>query len=140
MAKFTMNDLVAFLRAAREIAPDAAAVKAKGLYPEWKAGVAVAVGKRMRYDDKLYKCRQAHTTEFTPDLVPALWTVIDVTHAGTLEDPIPAAAGMDYVIGNYYIEGETVYLCKFGNTEAGTVVNLQYLPSQLVGQYFEVVK
>ena len=139
MSKFTMNDLVAFLKEAREAAPDAVAVKAKDLYPEWKTGVAVAAGKRMRHGDKLYKCRQAHTTEFTPDQVPALWSVIDETHAGTLADPIPAAAGMDYVIGNYYIEGETVYLCKFGDTAAGTVVNLQYLPSALIGQYFEVV-
>ena len=136
----TKAELVAFLKEARETATDNVALQGMELYDQWEAGETVAVGDRRRYNGKLYKCRQAHTTEFTPDLVPALWTVIDVTHAGTLEDPIPAAAGMDYVIGNYYIEGETVYLCKFGNTEAGTVVNLQYLPSQLVGQYFEVVK
>ena len=136
----TKAELVAFLKEARETATDNVALQGMELYDQWEAGETVAVGDRRRYNGKLYKCRQAHTTEFTPDLVPALWTVIDVTHAGTLEDSIPAAAGMDYVIGNYYIEGETVYLCKFGNTEAGTVVNLQYLPSQLVGQYFEVVK
>ena len=67
-----------------------------------------------------------------------LWTVIDVTHAGTIDDPIPAVAGMEYVYGKYYIEGETVYICKrIGEAEGGTIV-LQFLPSQLVGQYFEI--
>mgnify|MGYP002508445930 CR=1 FL=1 len=49
--------------------------------------------------DRLYKCRQAHTTQadWTPDKTPALWAVIDAAHAGTAADPIPAAAGMDYI-------------------------------------------
>ena len=55
-------------------------------------------------------------------------------------DLFPAVAGMEYVYGKYYIEGETVYICKrTGEAEGGTVV-LQFLPSQLVGQYFEVVE
>ena len=71
---------------------------------------------------------------------PALWTAIDVTHAGTIDDPIPAVAGMEYVYGKYYIEGETIYICKrTGEAEGGTIV-LQFLPSQLVGQYFEIVE
>ena len=77
---------------------------------------------------------------WTPDITPNLWTVIDVTHAGTIDDPIPAVAGMEYVYGKYYIEGKTIYLCKrTGEAEGGTIV-LQFLPSQLVGQYFEAVK
>ena len=57
-----------------------------------------------------------------------------------IDDPIPAVAGMEYVYGKYYIEGETVYICKrTGEAEGGTIV-LQFLPSQLVGQYFEVVE
>lgn len=45
------------------------------LYPEWKAGTDYAVGKRVRYDGKLYRCEQAHTSQedYTP-LVKALWT------------------------------------------------------------------
>ena len=121
---------------------DENALKVIDLYPEWTVGIAVAKDSRYQYNSKLYKCIQPHTTQadWTPDITPSLWTVIDVTHAGTIDDPIPALAGMEYVYGKYYIEGETVYICKrTGEAEGGTIV-LQFLPSQLVGQYFEVVE
>ena len=121
---------------------DENAVKVIDLYPVWMVGISVAKDSRYQYNGKLYKCVQAHTTQadWTPDITPNLWTVIDVTHAGTIDDPIPAVAGMEYVYGKYYIEGETIYICKrTGEAEGGTIV-LQFLPSQLVGQYFEVVE
>ena len=136
------TDLVAFLKAARLTADDNTALTGIELYPVWAVGLAVAKDSRYQFNGKLYKCIQAHTTQadWTPDVTPALWTVIDVTHAGTIDDPIPAVAGMEYVYGKYYIEGETVYICKrIGEAEGGTIV-LQFLPSQLVGQYFEVVE
>ena len=121
---------------------DENALKVIDLFPVWAVGIAVAKDGRYQYNGKLYKCVQAHTTQadWTPDITPSLWTVIDVTHAGTIDDPIPAVAGMEYVYGKYYIEGETIYICKrTGEAEGGTIV-LQFLPSQLVGHYFEVVE
>ena len=135
-------DLVAFLKAARLTADDNTALTGIELYPVWTVGIAVAKDSRYQYNGKLYKCVQAHTTQadWTPDVTPDLWTVIDVTHVGTIDDPIPAVAGMEYVYGKYYIEGKTVYICKrTGEAEGGTIV-LQFLPSALVGQYFEVVE
>ena len=135
-------DLVAFLKAARLTADDQTALTGMELYPVWAVGIAVAKDSRYQYNGKLYKVIQAHTTQadWTPDITPNLWTVIDVTHAGTIDDPIPAVAGMEYVYGKYYIEGKTIYLCKrTGEAEGGTIV-LQFLPSQLIGQYFEAVK
>lgn len=135
-------DLVAFLKAARLTADDQTAARAVELYLAWAVGLTVEVGDRLQYGGKLYKVIQAHTTQadWTPDITPALFTVIDVEHAGTIDDPIPASAGMEYIYGKYYIEGKTVYICKrIGEAEGGTIV-LQFLPSQLVGQYFEVVE
>ena len=135
-------DLVAFLKAARLTVDDNTALTGIELYPVWAVGIAVAKDSRYQFNGKLYKCRQAHTTQadWAPDITPALWTVINVSDAGTIDDPIPAVAGMEYVYGKYYIEGETVYICKrIGEAEGGTIV-LQFLPSQLVGQYFEVVE
>lgn len=45
------------------------------LYPEWKAGTEYAVGKRVRYAEKLYRCVQAHTSQegWEPPATPALW-------------------------------------------------------------------
>ena len=77
--------------------------------------------------------------DWTPDITPAMWTLIDAEHEGTLADPIPAAAGMEYVKGKYYIENGTIYLMNRQGMADGESVVLHYLPSQLVGQYFEAV-
>ena len=137
----TKAELVNLLVEVRPQLNDQLALKYSTMYPVWSVGLAVEVGQRYQYGYRLYKVVQAHTTQadWTPDVTRALWTVIDVTHAGTIDDPIPAVAGMEYVYGKYYIEGETVYICKrIGEVEGGTIV-LQFLPSQLVGQYFEIV-
>lgn len=133
--------LVAFLKAARETATDETALEAIELYPVWSSGISVSVNDRYQYNDKLYKCVQAHTTQadWTPNVTPALWSVIDVTHAGTIEDPIPASRGMEYVKGLYYIENNVIYLMNRQGMQDGESVVLQYMPSELVGQYFEIV-
>ena len=43
----------------------------------WATGVAYKVGDTVTYQSKTYKCAQAHTSQasWTPDAVPALWTV-----------------------------------------------------------------
>lgn len=122
---------------------DGEAAKMPSLSQKWVVGEAVNVDDRRYYEptQRLYKCRQAHTTQadWTPDQTPAMWAVIDVDHAGTLEDPVPAAKGMDYIYGKYYRDPEDgkIYLCKRTGEEDGGVINLQYLPHELVGQYFE---
>lgn len=124
---------------------DAQAATVKTLYPIWIAGEAVAVDtKRYRPEtDLLYKCIQSHTTQagWEPELTPALWVVVEVEHTGTIDDPITAAAGMEYVYGKYYYDpaDEKLYLCtRQGEAEGGTIV-LNYLPHELVGQYFTLV-
>lgn len=123
---------------------DADAVKAKELYDRWAAGMAVEVNDRLVYADRLYRVTQAHTTQtgWEPDKVPALFTVIDETHAGTQDDPIPAAKGMEYTYGLYYTDPEDgkLYLCERTGEQAGGKVTLQFLPHELVGLYFTEVK
>lgn len=45
------------------------------LFPDWEDGKAYVVGDRVKYNDLLYRCVQAHTSQadWTPDVVPALW-------------------------------------------------------------------
>ena len=118
------------------------AANAVKLFPTWTIGIAVSVGERYQYADKLYKVVQAHTTQadWTPDATPAMWAVIDKTHAGTLDDPIPAARGMEYEYGKYYLDGEdgNTYLCQRTGEAAGGTIVLQYMPHELVGNYFEL--
>ncbi|MDO5012885.1 MAG: hypothetical protein Q4E56_05220, partial [Pseudomonadota bacterium] len=90
-----------------------------------------------------YRCTQAHTSQegWNPSLTPALWTVVNVTHAGTLDDPIPAARGMEYEYGKHYLDPEdnAIYRCARTGEASGGKVTLQYLPHELVGQYFMLV-
>ena len=132
----------ASMDAAAAVLTDEQAAKAPRLYPTWSAGLTVKAGDRLYYSGtgRLYKVVSDHTTQsdWTPDTVPALYTVIDVAHAGTQDDPIPAARGMEYVYGLYYTDGEDgkLYLCQRPGEAAGGTVVLQYMPHELVGQYF----
>ena len=130
---------------------DADALEAKTLYPKWsdlvaKGSVEAAEGFKFRNDSdgELYKCRNANPT-FQADWVPGLNTsalyvrVGEDTESGTLDNPITADRGMEYIYGKYYADPEDgkTYLCtRTGEAEGGTIV-LNYLPHELVAQYFE---
>ena len=120
---------------------DADAAKSPMLFLPWEVDTAYAVGDRRRYDSKVYKCLQAHTSQadWAPPVVPALWVVINTSSSGTIDEPIPASRGMEYEYGKYYLDPEDnkTYLCKRGS-ETGTII-LQYLPHELIGHYFEEV-
>lgn len=122
---------------------DGEAASVPELITAWAYPVAYADGDRRSYGGKVYKCRQAHTSQadWTPDKTPALWAVIDAAHAGTQADPIPAARGMEYEYGKYYLDSEDgkTYKCERIGEAAGGQIVLQYLPHELVGQYFTEV-
>lgn len=126
---------------------DETAATAPSLFAPWAAGEAVEPGDRRYYPptERLYKVREGHghTTQadWTPDKTPALWVVVgDPDTAGTQEDPIPAARGMEYTYGLYYLDPEDskTYLCERTGESAGGKIILQYLPHELVGQYFSL--
>lgn len=82
------------------------------LFAPWAADTAYALDVRVRFEGKLYKCVQAHTSQedWTPPAVPALWTEVakpgeipvwkqptgaqdaymkdDLVHYPTADDPI----------------------------------------------------
>ena len=122
---------------------DGEAATVPELITAWSYPVDYAEGDRRSYGGKVYKCRQAHTSQadWTPDKTPNLWAVIDAEHAGTQDDPIPAARGMEYTYGLYYKDPEDtkLYLCERTGEAAGGKITLQYLPHELVGNYFKAV-
>ena len=80
---------------------DEDALEAVELFPAWAADTAYAADDRIRYEGKLYRCVQAHTSqaEWTPDATPALWT--EVAKPG--EIPVwrqPTGAQDAYMIGD----------------------------------------
>lgn len=57
---------------------DTDALNAPELFPKWTLK-EYAVGDRVRYEDTLYKCLQAHTaqSDWTPDVAVSLWVRVD---------------------------------------------------------------
>lgn len=131
---------------------DAEAAKSPELVARWAdhIGEVVASGDRMSDTDNdgvlhVYRVNDGHghTTQadWPPHNTPAMWTIINVDHAGTQDDPIPAARGMEYTYGLYYKDPEDtkLYLCERTGEQAGGKITLQYLPHELAGQYFTAV-
>lgn len=57
---------------------DTDALQGIELYDSWKANTEYILNDRIRYNSKLYKVVQAHTSQsdWTPDITPALYTEI----------------------------------------------------------------
>lgn len=141
----TKNEFRSFIDAVikmREMATDVQAIEVQSIYPVWKPNMQYMVGERVRYEDRLYKVVQAHTTQesWTPNLTPSLFEPIDVVNDGSLANPIIAAAGMCYFKDKYYLDETNgkVYLCTRDDSNGNGTV-LHFVPSALVGTYFEVV-
>lgn len=131
---------------------DGEAAKSPELFPRWAdhIGETVKPGDRRSDMDEsgvlhVYRVNkgQGHTTQenWPPHSTPAMWTIINVDHAGTQDDPIPASRGMEYEYGKYYLDSEDgkTYKCERTGEAAGGKIVLQYLPHELVGQYFTEV-
>lgn len=110
-------------------------VEAVALYPEWKSGVAYSVGFKLQYNGRLYKVLQAHTSQadWTPDIVPSLFTEINETADGTIDNPIPYNGNMELKQGKYYSQYGVVYICTRDITATHDL-------SALVGHYVEIVE
>ena len=91
-----MKKFVNTIKTLRETIPDEIALQNISIYPEWREGLNLQIGDRLKYQEKLYKVIQAHTTQadWQPNLVPALFEILDIVNEGTLENPILASAGM----------------------------------------------
>lgn len=90
-----------FIEKAAASLNDEDALNAVELFPVWETDTSYVLDARVRYEDKLYKCVQAHTSQenWTPDLTPALWT--EVAKPG--EIPVwkqPTGAQDAYMIGD----------------------------------------
>lgn len=126
---------------------DEQALLVSDFYEAWDEipdGTELKEGKRLRYlvDGLLYKVKTGQThkkqSDWNPKDAASLFEVIEPSHSGTLEDPIPAHVNMEYVKGKYYIEDGVTYLCNSDIAKDGVV--LQYVPSQLIGIYFEKIE
>ena len=106
------------------------------LFPMWATDRAYAVGDKVQCNGKLWRCRQAHTSQtgWEPENAASLWTEICESHAGTLDDPIPYSGNMALESGKYYMQDGKVYRCT--RDTGNPVYNAL---SDLVGLYVEEI-
>lgn len=116
---------------------DTDALAAVELFAPWAADTQYTLGQRIRYESKLYRCVQAHTSQsdWTPDITPALYTEVKEQGQGTKDNPIPYNGNMALEQGLYYTQDGVVYLCT------RDTINPVYNPlADLVGLYVEIVE
>lgn len=59
---------------------DEEALEGVELFPQWVTDKAYEVNDRVKFENVLYKCVQAHTSQedWTPDVTPALWARVSI--------------------------------------------------------------
>ena len=121
--------------------PDEQAVSVKAIYPQWLdiIGQTVKLGHKFQHNDVLYKTIQDNLLiqeQYIPgEGTESLYAVIDETHAGTQEDPIPYEGNMALENGKYYVQDGVIYLCN-RDTEIPVYQDLK----DLVNIYVTVVE
>ena len=127
---------------------DADVLQMPSILPKWEDLVAASyfveenqVPFKFQYNGLPWKCIKAGQN-FQDQWIPGLDTasiftrIAQESEAGTIDNPITAARGMEYEYGKYYLDPEDgkTYLCQ-RQGGSGTVT-LNYLPHELVLQYF----
>lgn len=115
---------------------DTDALDAVELFEHWAADTAYEAAVRVSYENKLYKCVQAHTSQegWEPPDTPALWTEVAKPGQGdTPDNPIPYNNNMELVKDKYYSQDGVVYIC-IRDTGIPVYNNL----ADLVGLYVDV--
>ena len=139
-----MSEIVNRARALRvtieeiaETMTDAKALQNIELFKHWEVDHDYAVDERFQHDGRLYKVRQAHTSQanWTPDITPSLYEEVAEEGQGTRDNPIPYNNNMALEEGKYYIQNDIVYYCN-RSTGAAVYNNL----ADLVGIYVEVAE
>lgn len=117
---------------------DGDALDAMELFPLWMPDTEYTLGARLRYGEKLYRVRQAHTSMaiYPPGATgtEALYAEVERPGQGdTPDNPIPYNNNMELFEGKYYSQFDVVYHC-IRSTEIAVFNNL----ADLVGIYVEV--
>lgn len=125
------------------------ALEKQVLFPVWgqkyaEMGKKVPVGFRFNYKKEedpeytMYEVIQEHSlsSAWVPGAgTESLYKVVQVEHAGTIDDPIPWQPNMELFKDKYYTEDGELYIC-IRNSE----IALSYKLSELIsGGYVEVV-
>lgn len=82
--------------------PDESAVSGKELFPSWQTDKAYTVGDRVRHNDTLYKCLQAHTSQldWNPADAVSLWAEVLIPDPEVIPDWVQPESTNPYMKGD----------------------------------------
>lgn len=119
---------------------DNTALRMKQFYPTFEniIGQKVNQGYKFTYDNELWSVVQPELiiqAHYPPSIgTESLYTKVNETHAGTLDDPIPYSGNMALSEGLYYMQDYVIYLC------IRDTVNPVYAPlAELVSVYVDKI-
>lgn len=94
---------------------DEEALAVTDLFLPWQTGVTYSVGDRREYQNSLYRCEQLHTSQddWTPDVVPALWTKISIEEYPEWVQPTGAQDA--YMMGDKVTYKNRRWVCDYDN-------------------------
>ena len=94
---------------------DEEALKVPMLYPRWETETEYTAGERIFYEKVLFKCVQSHTSQssWTPDITPALWTVVSLEEWPEWVQPIGAQDA--YMAGDKVSHAEKHWISSVDN-------------------------
>ena len=108
-------------------------IKFKDYLPDWNdyVGKSLPINFKFKYNNQPYQTIQYINIVLenqTPDIVYALYKIIDEEHEGTLDDPIPYVQQMAIEKGKYYIQYGITYLA-IQSMPTGMPYDLNQIPS-----------
>lgn len=131
------RQLKPYIEKAAESLSDSDALEAIEMFPWWKPDTQYEMGKRLRYEDKLWKVLQLHTSQeaYPPSIYTAsLYAEVERPGQGdSIDNPIPYNNNMELIENKYYSQNDIVYRC-IRSTGIPVYNNL----ADLVGLYVEV--
>jgi hypothetical protein len=118
------------------VVDDNTAFRMSAFYPSWEVNTHYPVGYKVQSNGKLYKVIQEHTSVegWQPTQAASLFTEINETFSGVIDDPIPYSGNMALEKDKHYIEESVIYLCV-----RDTISPVYNKLSELAGIYVEAV-
>ena len=90
---------------------DEDALEAVNLFPSWSSGKAYTKDERVLYNEILYRCLQAHTSQdaWTPTAAPSLWAKVLIPDENAIPERWQLDRTNDYKIGERVMFEGKVY-------------------------------
>lgn len=118
MNRKQLNNIIHSIKNVRNNATDEQALEAIYLYPEWNIDKQYNLNERILYQNILYKCIIAHTSQasWTPDVSPSLWTKVLAGQEGTgLGEWTQPDSTNPYMKGDKVIHNNEIYESNIDN-------------------------